>query len=115
MAQTDGALVVAAIDFGTTYSGFAFGFKDGQLCVKSWQGEVSGVDLLASYKAPTTLLLRPDGEFEAFGYRAEKRYSELAENNEHLGWRYFKHFKMTLHNNTVSTNSCINHVTHDEV
>ncbi|KAK3100078.1 hypothetical protein FSP39_014408 [Pinctada imbricata] len=99
--QTNGAdstLLVAAIDFGTTYSGFAYGFKDGTTTVKSWHGEGSGLDQLASYKAPTSLLLTPEGSFDSFGYKAEKRYSDLADNDDHEGWKFFKHFKMLLHN-----------------
>ena len=47
--------VVAAIDFGTTFSGVAYSFKDSpsDVAVHNW-----GKDQLASLKTPTTLLLK---------------------------------------------------------
>ena len=56
----------------------------------------------ASLKAPTTILIKPDGKtLEAFGYEAEDRYRELVEDNEHHGYYYFKRFKMMLHGKEV--------------
>lgn len=92
-------LVVAAIDFGTTYSGYAFSFKHEyeKECSKvSSNNWTAGSRALVSLKTPTTLLLRPDKTFEAFGYEAEDRYADLALDDEHHEWFYFRRFKMML-------------------
>ncbi|WAR26555.1 HS12B-like protein [Mya arenaria] len=70
--------LVAVIDFGTSYSGWSYSFKLDPTIVatKNWQG-----DQLVSSKAPTCVLIEPDGKtFSAFGYDAATQYSELAEN-----------------------------------
>ncbi|KAL3878597.1 hypothetical protein ACJMK2_030933 [Sinanodonta woodiana] len=91
-------LVVCSIDLGTTYSGYAFSFKadyehDPQnVLMNSWRG---GKTL--SEKAPTSVLLDPKQTFHSFGYEAENKYTELAENDEHHDWYYFNRFKMILH------------------
>ncbi|KAL5019192.1 hypothetical protein ScPMuIL_004914 [Solemya velum] len=90
-------LVVAAIDFGTTYSGYAFSF--------SHQYEKDPTDITGraldpsngSLKTPTCILLDSEQKFAAFGSDAEDKYAELASDNEHKDWYYFKHFKMKLH------------------
>ncbi|KAL5012577.1 hypothetical protein ScPMuIL_011128 [Solemya velum] len=93
-------LLVAAIDFGTTFSGYAFSFRHeyetepSKVAGKVWH---SSTGLLASMKTPTCLLLKPDKTFAAFGYDAENSYSELALDNEHHKWYYFRRFKMMLH------------------
>lgn len=109
---------VAAIDFGTTYSGFAF----------SWKHEWSKVQVISKYsvdfmsrKVPTSLLLKPDQSFYAFGTDAESIYTQMAEkrdsdsdsdsDSEINGGKeklpnkncsdhyYFHRFKMLLHEN----------------
>ncbi|KAL3879863.1 hypothetical protein ACJMK2_032141 [Sinanodonta woodiana] len=94
-------MLVAAIDFGTTYSGWAFSFKHEydtdptKIGARQWYG-----GQLVSMKAPTTVLIKPDAKtFDSFGYEAETRYIELAsdDNNEHKRWYYFRRFKMMLH------------------
>lgn len=102
MSKEDNHLFVVAIDFGTTYSGYAFSARGDfssdpleNIETNIWQ---SGN--LVSHKTPTTLLLKhgePDGrqEFVAFGYEAEDLYSHLAE-GERDGYYYFRRFKMAL-------------------
>lgn len=94
-------IVVAAIDFGSTYSGYAFSFRDDfqtnplKIHTNLWSSvQSSGV----SYKAPTTVLLNPDQTFHSFGYDAEDKYAELTESEEHKEWYYFSRFKMKLMN-----------------
>jgi hypothetical protein len=99
-------LVVAAIDFGTTYSGYAFSFRHDYdkepLKISSNTNWVAGTAALMSLKTPTILLLKKkDKTFEAFGYEAEDRYSQLAEDEEDDDYYYFRRFKMLLHD-TVS-------------
>lgn len=105
---------VAAIDFGTTYSGFAF----------SWKFDWSKVQVIEncsgnflSMKVPTSLLLNPNKTFAAFGLQADTYYTEMAakndsdsdsdsENNgekkpneDYKKYYYFHRFKMLLHEN----------------
>ncbi|XP_060559105.1 heat shock 70 kDa protein 12A-like [Ruditapes philippinarum] len=94
-------LMVAAIDFGTTFSGWAFSFDHDyksdptKISCKQWN---SGKNI--SMKAPTTVLIQPDGHtLEAFGYEAEDRYAELADEEEHRTYFYFQRFKMMLFDN----------------
>lgn len=87
-------LLVAAIDFGTVYSGYAYSFKYEwtKIKINNWGG---GENL--SYKTPSVLLLNPDQSFNSFGYQAERKYAELAENgSECKKYFYFQRFKMIL-------------------
>ncbi|XP_060578820.1 heat shock 70 kDa protein 12A-like isoform X2 [Ruditapes philippinarum] len=98
MATKD--LLVGAIDIGTTYSGWAFSFLHDfqsdptKASVKQWH---SGSGTLVTEKAPTCLLIKSDGKtLEAFGYDAENQYRELADNEMHEEYYYFRRFKMAL-------------------
>ena len=98
-------IAVVAIDFGTTYSGFAFAFNhkegegEGGIHMNRAWGHDQGT---ATLKTPTSLLLRPDGQFDSFGYEAEEKYANFlyGEDREYL---YFQHFKMTLHKSEVKS------------
>ena len=95
--------VVAAIDFGTTYSGYAFSFTrdpDSIHMMRKWEGGDPGV---SNQKTPTTLLLKPNGEFHSFGFGARDFYHDLEE-VEAKKWYYFEKFKMSLHSNQVRNN-----------
>ena len=98
--QDDGILISVSIDFGTSYSGYAYStrqdFKTEPTKIHSkehWPAVTKGF----SSKTPTVLLLNPEKGFEAFGYEAEERYSELALEDKHKNWYYFRLFKMKLH------------------
>ncbi|KAL4230967.1 Heat shock 70 kDa protein 12A [Mactra antiquata] len=66
-SSTKQYLVIAAIDFGTTYSGYAYAFLHD--------------------------LRKTD--------QAENTYAELADDDEHQNWRFFKHIKMMLHSRNI--------------
>ncbi|EDO36873.1 predicted protein [Nematostella vectensis] len=88
--------VVVAIDFGTTFSGYAFAFTSNPESIqmmRRWEGGDPGV---SNQKTPTTLLLRPDGSFHSFGFGARDFYHDL-EPDESRKWLYFEKFKMALH------------------
>lgn len=92
--------IIAAIDFGTTFSGYAYSFtgnKDAIWTNKNW-GQTQGFLL---QKTPTCLLLDPDGKFSAFGFEAVSKYNELSE-EEAVTHYYFDRFKMKLYDNKVS-------------
>ncbi|KAI8761497.1 heat shock 70 kDa protein 12A-like isoform X3 [Biomphalaria glabrata] len=89
--------IVAAIDFGTTFSGYAYSFASNKQAIhvnKNW-GQTQGFLL---HKTPTCLLLKSDGQFEAFGFEAVSKYNELCE-DEACSYYYFDRFKMKLYNN----------------
>lgn len=73
--------VVCAIDFGTTYSGYAYSmrtdYERDPLTVESnlsWpHGEIP------TLKTPTSILFDKSGNFHSFGYEAERKYAEIAE------------------------------------
>ena len=93
---------VVAIDFGTSYSGFAFSFNKGQekdaiFMNKDWTNEQNS----RTSKAPTCLLLDPDLTFHSFGYEAMENYAQLQNEEEEQKYFFFQHFKMALHSDTV--------------
>lgn len=105
--STSSRLIVAAIDFGTTYSGYAYSFDSEwtKVLLNKWEG-----GNLASYKAPTALLLNPDKSFNSFGYEAEKTYANIAEEDDDEGrsckeYYFFHRFKMML--KTTLSKVCI--------
>ena len=93
--------LICAIDFGTTFSGFAYSSKKEydydplNIAVPNWDTPPS---VQISYKTPTTLLLDKDQKFLAFGYEAESRYAELVENERNGEYIYIRRFKMLLYN-----------------
>ncbi|XP_069130997.1 heat shock 70 kDa protein 12B-like [Argopecten irradians] len=93
--------LVVALDFGTTYSGYAYAFRRqfeaNNLNVALNPAWTSTSDGLLSKKTPTSLLLDPLGQFSAFGTKADDKFAELAGENQHHGWFYFRRFKMKLH------------------
>lgn len=99
MEKKSNALVVVAIDFGTTYSGYAYSFRSeyekDHTKVYSNTDWRSG-DGLVTPKTPTVILFTEDKKFCKFGYEAEQKYNTLLEEEEAEGWRYFRRFKMRL-------------------
>ena len=56
-----------------------------------------------SLKAPTTVLIEPDGKtLKSFGYAAETEFADLTSGNKHREYYYFKRFKMMLDGRQVS-------------
>ena len=99
--RTPGHFVVVAIDFGTTFSGYAFSFtRDPESIhmMRKWEGGDPGV---INQKTPTCLLLTPDGKFHSFGFNARDFFHDL-DPQEAKKWLYFEKFKMLLHYNAVS-------------
>ena len=82
-APTESFLVSAAIDFGTTYSGYAFSWRDMPEKIYMNKGWIT--DQLISFKTSTCVLLDTQKQFHAFGYEAENKYVYLAENDKHQG------------------------------
>ncbi|XP_062592663.1 heat shock 70 kDa protein 12A-like [Saccostrea cucullata] len=99
-------LLVGAIDFGTTYSGYAFSSKQDyddnptEITGKIWTAS-SGH--LQSQKIPTCALFTPQKTFHSFGYEAEDKYATLSLENTHHDWYFFRRFKMKLYNELTIT------------
>ncbi|CAF0761148.1 unnamed protein product [Adineta ricciae] len=93
---TNTHFVVVAIDFGTTFSGYAFAFTrdiDSILMMRKVDGNDPGV---INQKTPTTILLTPHLEFHSFGFFARDFFHDL-DPDEAKRWLYFEKFKMHLH------------------
>lgn len=95
-------ILVTALDVGTSYSGYAFAFKNDPSTIHTNAAWNAGVGRLLTHKTPTCLLLNPNKLLDSFGYEAETKYAELTEDKEHVGWLFFRHFKMFLHKKEVS-------------
>ncbi|CAC5416772.1 unnamed protein product [Mytilus coruscus] len=86
---------VAAIDIGTTYSGFAFSSKVEQMSIYTYEWKDRD---LTSSKTPTSVLLDNKKEFVAFGYQADNKYTQCIIPDEEMeDFYYFRRFKMRLH------------------
>jgi hypothetical protein len=100
-------VMVAAIDFGTTYSGYAFStisnFKLDPLKIHANQAWNAGGKQLLSLKTPTCLLLNGRKQLVSFGYEAENDYAELVLDDKHHDHYYFSRFKMRLYNDKVNS------------
>lgn len=93
-------LLVAAIDFGTAYSGYAF------LSRKKYEKDPLNIQIpewdtnreLISHKTPTSILFNKKGEFDKFGNEAERKFKESSENDNEKGSEmyFFQKFKMML-------------------
>ena len=98
------SLLVAAIDFGTTFSGYAFSFLHDykrdplKISTNSW---TAGVGQLMTLKTSTCVLFDAAGKFHSFGFEAEEKYSNLALDDNHHDWYYFRRFKMMLYDKKV--------------
>jgi hypothetical protein len=99
-------LFVAAIDFGTTYSGYAFSsrdhFKKNPLEIRTNQAWNAGSHRHLSLKTSTCLLLNDKEELVSFGYEAENKYSDIVIDCKQNEYFFFQHFKMQLHKNKVN-------------
>lgn len=111
MAYRKDKLLVAAIDFGTTHSSYAYSFrhdyKKDPLKISTKPSWMTGSSCLETVKVPTCVLLSPRQEFMAFGYEAENMYSDLAFYEKHYGYYFFKGFKMVPFKEGVSI-ICLN-------
>ena len=94
--------MVAALEFGTTTSGYAFSFPYNferdplKINFHNWN---TGTSL--SVNTLTCLLLNKKKQCVAFGYKAENRYAELVDDEKQDDYYFFDRFTMSLHNNEV--------------
>ena len=99
--------LIVAIDFGTTYSGYAFQLttdydpNDPTKKILSPQSWNDGPTKLTSMKTPTCLLLDRNQDIDSFGFIAEDKYADLCMDGDNKNWYYFRRFKMQLHDTVV--------------
>ena len=100
MGARSGTKIVVAIDFGTTYSGYAYSSVSSPdeiyLMMRAQMGQYGAMN----HKIPTILLLNEHGGFHSFGFEAREAYHDLDE-AESIKWLYFEKFKMELHSRKV--------------
>ena len=94
-------VVVIAIDFGTTFSGYAFSKKSNKKDIimnKNW-GAGAGFQ---GYKTPTTILLGPQENVHSCGFQAENHFDHSDEDERKRGYLLLQRFKMELFVHSVS-------------
>ena len=97
-----GAIMVVAIDFGTTFSGYAFSFKSNKKDINMFYNWGSCVGIPVSFKAPTCVLTDSRNKFVSFGYEAQNKYSAMTP-EEAENFNFYQKFKMHLHEKVVNT------------
>lgn len=97
--------VVAAIDIGTSYSGYAYStvkaYQTDHLDITCNQSCSSGGKHLISSKTPSCILMTRDKELVSFGYDAEKDYEHIIAEGNADNYYFFDKFKMALHKSKV--------------
>lgn len=104
LSLNENYVMVAGIDFGTTFSSYAFSFRSTEArpnshkeikMNKNW-GTSLGYE---SYKTSTCVLTDPDGKFHSFGYEAENKFAGLEQDQVRPqdGYNLYRNFKMLLH------------------
>lgn len=97
-------VVQAAIDIGTTHSGYAFLFnheyitEPSKIHTNNWTDTAQNQ---VKVKTSTCLLLHSDTSLHSFGHRAKANYHELVLDNKHQDYYFFWNFKMKLHQQQV--------------
>lgn len=92
--------VVAAIDFGTSRSGYAYAFIDDKRVIGRYQWDKQPYDYI---KTLTHILYTDDRKVEAWGYSALSRLAELRQSKNAKGYSFFSAFKMALRDNQKRT------------
>lgn len=101
LSASTNIIYVAAMDFGTSFSGYAFALrveleKDlSKIHAPVWYTSDTS---LVTFKIPTTILVGNDKQFVEFGFEAESTYAELLKQGKHEDYFYFPHFKMMVNN-----------------
>ena len=99
MTDPDNIELVAGIDFGTTYSAYAYSYTyepDKIFINSNWP---SGVQ---TCKEATAILFDENCKFVAFGEDAIDKYSDYTDKEEEKTWYFFNRFKMALYQEKVS-------------
>lgn len=93
-------MLVAAIDIGTTFSGYAFATRQEtekgvlKTYVNQW---INSDGMRLSNKTLNCVLLDKDEKLVDFGFDAENAYDELSENGEEEDYFYFRRFTTIIY------------------
>lgn len=99
--------LVAALDFGTTYSTCAYQMTSEYdpenptnkiMHEQAWFGSQPRC---FNIKTPTCLLLDRNQKIESFGHLAEEKYADLCEDGDEKEFYFFRRFKMKLYETKV--------------
>jgi len=93
--------VVAAIDFGTSRSGYAYAFKDDKRVIGRYEWDKQPFQYI---KTLTQSLYNSDRQLEAWGYSALSRLAELRQDKNAKDYSFFPTFKMALRESRKHTN-----------
>ncbi|ALB39589.1 MULTISPECIES: Hsp70 family protein [Nostocales] len=85
--------VVAAIDFGTSRSGYAYAFKDDKRVIGRYEWDKQPFPYI---KTLTQSLYNSDRKLETWGYAALSRLAELRQAKNAKDYSFFPTFKMAL-------------------
>ncbi|MGB3191407.1 MAG: Hsp70 family protein [Limnoraphis sp.] len=94
--------VIAAIDFGTSRSGYAYAFKDDKRIIGRYDWEKQPFQYI---KTLTQSLYNRDRKLEAWGYAALSRLAELRQAKNAKDYSFFPTFKMALRESRYRTES----------
>ncbi|KAL4234287.1 hypothetical protein ACF0H5_005938 [Mactra antiquata] len=100
LKDEDNFAFVAALEIGTSYSGYAYcARKDNKNITKDIVMNPTWLHTnqqLTSLRTPSCLLLNDKKEFEAYGYEAEKMFSDSLKEGNQNKYFYFRRFKQKL-------------------
>ncbi|XP_056008287.1 heat shock 70 kDa protein 12A-like isoform X2 [Ostrea edulis] len=103
--------IVAAVDFGTAYSGYCFSanrdYHKNPLEITSRTWKYFHWMKAYSNKIPTTILIDKDKNVKSFGFEAEMEYAEMEE-TDHKAYYYFQRFKMKISRQHVTKGEDMN-------
>ncbi|XP_045158389.2 heat shock 70 kDa protein 12A-like [Mercenaria mercenaria] len=83
--------VVIALDFGSTYIGYAFSHD--KECREIFTASSDGY----KERIPNAVLLNTNKDLDCIGEAAKRKYADMTENGTHRTWFYFEWYKTVLH------------------
>ena len=92
--------VVAALDFGTSRSGYAYAFKDDKRVIGRYQWDKQPFQYI---KTLTQSLYNGDRQLEAWGYTASYQLAQLRKKKNAQDYSFFSTFKMALRDSSKFT------------
>ncbi|KAL5005892.1 hypothetical protein ScPMuIL_017050 [Solemya velum] len=106
------SLILAAVDFGTTFSGYVYSMLNDYdidplriMTPQNWPSRHGS----ATVKTPSAILFRPDKTFHSFGYQAVTDYSDMfletnpSHDKDPSNWYFFQNYKMLLYDEKMIT------------
>lgn len=98
-------LLIAAIDLGTSHSGFAYANRretDATVDIihkRCWNNTSKNLDIM---KTRTCILFKRDETFVAFGFTALQKFIDIQKEQTRREYMFFRDYKIHLYNSMVS-------------